>query len=88
MLLGRLAQVHEQTWDVRLWPSATPTKLVEDGRDYRRAGTVARVDRQFVLLDRTPAGADVLGPRSAYVPTVLTLRTPKGLTSYSLMGGP
>lgn len=49
---------------------------------------MAALAADHVLLGRTPAGAEIFGPRSAYPPTVLTLRSAAGLTSYSLMGGP
>lgn len=83
-----VVQVHEHYGEWRLWPSSRPPKLVYGDREYRKADTVDDVEPGDVVLDHV-AGGELYGPRSSrYDPTVLELKTPEGVTRYSLVGGP
>ena len=82
-----MVQVHKNFGEWGLSPSGRPPKLVIDGRQYRRTTTAAHVRPGEVLLDHV-AGGELYGPKSTDVPTVLELKTPGGVASYELVGGP
>ena len=83
-----VVQVHLHYGEWGLWPSSRPPKLMYGDREYRRSDTVAEVEPGDVLLDHVAGGA-LYGPKdSDYDPTVLELKTPEGVTRYSLVGGP
>ena len=88
VLVGRLGYVHVQYGEWGLAPSSSPSRLSFEGREYHRGGTVDAVPEGEVVVGHV-GGGDLYGPaRRAYPPTVLELRTPDGITGYSLSGGP
>ena len=82
-----VVQVHENFGEWGLSPSSRPPKIVVGGREYRRTTTATHVAPGDVLLDHV-AGGELYGPRSTEVPTGLELKTPDGVVSYELVGGP
>jgi hypothetical protein len=88
VVAGRMVWVRYAYGEWSLSPSASPPRLMYDGREYRRADPVAEVDPGDILVDHV-AGGQLYGPAHAVAdPTVLELVTDDGVVRYSLVGGP
>ncbi|HEU4676059.1 MAG TPA: hypothetical protein VFS29_08735 [Motilibacteraceae bacterium] len=87
---GWVDWLHTRTWDWGIRPAAAPTRLELFSRHYQRDSVTSvplPVDAQ--PLGRTLGGGQILGQRpDPYVPTGVWVRTPDGLSEYSLLGGP
>jgi hypothetical protein len=82
--------VHDESWQWRWTPSATPPKLRFEGRDYKRGGTYEHLKAGEIVVGRTAGGGiiyDLPGP-NRYASTLLQVRDGRRLVSYELMGGP
>src|SRR5262249_19087545 len=89
----RTVQVHAETGEWRLSPSATPPIIRVDGRDYERAGQAPEPPRGTIDVDvvgRTPGGALIYIPPGTPVggvPTVLHVFDDPRTWAYRLGGG-
>jgi hypothetical protein len=92
LVLGvRLFQVHDQTWEWRLQPSATPPKVRFENRDYRRESgqPLAAPAAGAAEVGTTSAGTPLYAvSNGTHAPTGVYARAQRGFVSYSLMGGP
>jgi hypothetical protein len=90
----RTVQVHAETGEWRLSPSATPPVIHLDGRDYRRAGLAQEPEPGTIdaeVVGRTAGGALIYVPPNASgagVPTVLHVFADPNIWAYELVGGP
>lgn len=88
VVAGRVVWVRYAYGEWSLSPSASPPRLMYDGREYRRADPVAAVDAGDIVVDHV-AGGKVYGPpHPPASPTVLELVAQDGVVRYSLVGGP
>jgi hypothetical protein len=90
VVVVRLVQVHQETWEWRLTPSATPPKLHVLSRDYRREDRYQAPPAAATWLGGgTPGGALVLGETvRSLPPTVIWVKSHQAFEVYTLMGGP
>lgn len=88
VLGGRLFTVHRAYGEWALTPSATPPRLLVNGREYQRSGSLVSLPAGSVPLLEESSGAIVYGPTSRFAPTVVVVKTSTDLIGYSLMGGP
>ena len=89
VVLFRLVQVHEETWEWRLTPSATPPKLHVLSRDYQREDRNQAPPSSARWLGMTPGGSPMLGETvRSYAPTVIWVKSHQAFEVYTLMGGP
>ena len=82
--------VHDESWQWRWTPTATPPKIRYEGRDYSRGGTHEHLEPGQVVVGRTAGGGviyDVPGP-DRYASTLLQVRDGRRVVGYELMGGP
>ena len=85
-----LNSVHDQSWEYRWSPSATPPLVRFDGRSYLRGSVHQGRTPGLVRLGRTAGGASIYGPAGPHphVPTGIEVVDAGRTTGYSLSGGP
>lgn len=88
--LWRVAQVHGETTERRLWPSAAPPRVGFDGRRYIRANLGPVSTQGMQQAGETSGGAPIyVGPRTpGYAPTGIVVLDGGQAWEYSLSGGP
>ena len=89
-LLGRLAYVHDRTWDWSLTISAVPPKIEFADRTYLRGASDVAVPEAAVVVGRTLGGGEIWSDHwpATYVPGVIWVRDGARTASYALSGGP
>jgi hypothetical protein len=88
VVFSRLYAMHDETGEWTFSPSAAPPKIVFAERDYDR-GTRQSLPDEWVVVDRTPGGGDVLAsPSEVGTPVLLFVRDGDVTWAYGLMGGP
>ncbi len=90
LAVTRLGQVHSDTWEWRLTPSAAPPKIQLDGRSYLRGAAGDRVPAGATVAGHTTGGAPIyVGERIAgAAPTVVEVVDGATTWGYGLSGGP
>jgi hypothetical protein len=89
IVVVRLFQIHQETWEWRLTPSATPPKLHVLSRDYRREHRYQAPPSAASWLGMTPGGSPMLGETvRSFAPTVIWVKSHQAFEVYTLMGGP
>jgi hypothetical protein len=85
-----IVRVRMRSGEWRWSPSATPPKIVYDGRDYLRGATFPRLPEGEVRLVRLATGAWLYGPPlpHANAPTGLDVIVDGRVVGYGLSGGP
>ncbi len=86
----RVAQVHGETTEWRLWPSAAPPRVGFDGRRYIRANLGPVSIEGMQQAGQTSGGAPIyVGPPSpGYARTGIVVLDNGQAWQYSLSGGP
>ena len=86
----RVAQVHADTWEWRLVPSAAPPRIQLEGRHYLRGSAGVRLDPQWTVAGHTEGGAAIyVGERvPGAAPTVVDIVDGGTVWGYALSGGP
>ena len=89
-LLGRLAYVHDRTWDWSLTISATPPKIQFADRTYLRSTADITVPVGAVDVGRTLGGGVILSDQwpAPHMPGVIWVRDGVRTATYALSGGP
>lgn len=90
----RTVQVHQETGEWRPSPSAAPSVIHVDGREYRRGGLAPEPPRGTIDVEavgRTAGGALIFippGTSGGGVPTVLHVYDDPKIWAYELVSGP
>lgn len=86
----RIAQVHGETWEWRLSPSAAPPRVGFDGRHYIRTDVGGVSAQGMQQAGQTSGGAPIyVGPQTpGCVPTGIVVLDNSRAWQYSLSGGP
>jgi hypothetical protein len=89
VVLGvRVAQVHEETGEWRLHPSAAPPELEFRGHDYRRDSSGRRLYPELVSHGPTPGGGQLYAPADDSTPFMIQVVVETEVTTYALVGSP
>lgn len=86
-LAMRLQHVHDETWEWRLQPTATPPLVHYDGRDYRRSGAPPDLT-DLRHRGTTPGGGTIYAPTGVRTAVTIVVVDGRHAVSYGLMGGP
>jgi hypothetical protein len=84
----RVWHVHDETWQWRLNPSATPPKVTYRDRDYSRGADAAQISQGFVRSGETMGGATIYAPAKPRTTTAIDVVEGDRVVVYGLMGGP
>lgn len=87
LIVAWLGVVRQQTGELAVWPSATPTRLHFDGRDYRR-GVTEPIPTGAVVRTHRWGGGDVMTLPEEGTATVVWVRNGTTTYAYGLLGGP
>ena len=90
-LLGaRLFQVHDETWEWTLTPSAASPKIEFADRSYLRGNVVPSAPQEATEVGRTAGGGVILSDHwpAPNVPTGVWVVDGPHVVQYSLSGGP
>ena len=84
----RLWHVHDETWEWRLNPSATPPKVAYRDRDYSRSAEAAQISQGFVRSGETMGGGTIYAPPGPRTTTAIDVVDGDRVVEYGLLGGP
>jgi hypothetical protein len=87
---GHMYHVHDESWQWRWTPTATPPKIRYEGRDYARGGTHEQLRPGQVVIGRTAGGGVIydVPVKDRYASSLLQVRDGRRVVGYELMGGP